>query len=133
MTPEDAYEEALRIIREAEETGALELVRSHRTWNIESTAARVGTPHLDVPRAQRRSIPAGQSHLAPIARPLLVLAAPQSQFCCLQTEHSDETVVHLGEQVSDLSVVGRVLSRLVHVAITIFNDRVLISVSSLLG
>jgi hypothetical protein len=52
MTPEEeAYEEALRRIREAEETGALELVLS----DLETLVTSSGV---------------GQPRLAPIARPL---------------------------------------------------------------
>ena len=52
MTPEEeAYEEALRRIREAEETGALELVLS----DLETLMTSSGV---------------GQPRLAPIARPL---------------------------------------------------------------
>ena len=43
MTPEEAYEEALRRIRKAEETGAVELDLGRLDT---STSARVGTPYL---------------------------------------------------------------------------------------
>ena len=55
MTPDEAYEEALRRIREAEETGAVELdlkrmesnrMGVHGTCIINSTSAGVGTPCL---------------------------------------------------------------------------------------
>ena len=45
MTSEEAYEEALRRVRKAKGTGALEL---HLTDSLgtKSVPARVGTPHL---------------------------------------------------------------------------------------
>jgi hypothetical protein len=57
MTPEEAYDEALRRIREAERTGAVELepggLKQGKTGlepselaTFESTSAGVGTPHL---------------------------------------------------------------------------------------
>ena len=49
MTPEEAYEEALRRIRETEETGALEL--DLKPTCIESTSSGVGKPH-PAPRAR---------------------------------------------------------------------------------
>ena len=77
MTPEEAYEEALRRIREAEETGAVELDLSgletltrlppelERLTSLQSL-------NLSGAPAQRRPVPAGKPHLAPIAQPLLV-------------------------------------------------------------
>jgi hypothetical protein len=82
MTPEEAYDEALRRIREAEETGAVELDLSELAF--ESDSSRVGPPHLapiaqplQVRVAERRFIPAGRANFAPEARPHLVLAPPR--------------------------------------------------------
>jgi Leucine-rich repeat (LRR) protein len=98
MTPEEAYEEVLRRIRVAKETGALELdlsrlalnrlpqlpasPRFYRSASPVLPAQRqlipVGWPHIApiaqprrVQSAQRRSLPAGRPHLSPNARPLL--------------------------------------------------------------
>ena len=87
MTPEEAYEEALRRIREAEKTGALELDLSG--WNktaqeysgletlnrlppeLERLASLDIAQPRRVPAAQRRPVSACQPHLAPIAQPVL--------------------------------------------------------------
>ena len=93
MTPEEAYEEALRRIRKAEETGALELDLSGQKegktgeWEytgletFESTSARVDASYLApiarpllVRGSQRRPVSAVKPHLAPIAQPLQVQA-----------------------------------------------------------
>ena len=83
MTPEEAYEEALRRVRKAEETGALELdlsgQKEGKTGALEKTefatlnrlppelARLTSLRSLNLRATQRRPQPAGRPHLAPIA------------------------------------------------------------------